>query len=186
VPVAFEVAQALELPLDVLVVRKLGVPGNPELALGAIASGGSCVLNDRIVTPLAIPDYVVRAVVTTQQKELERRERLYRGTIPFPDVAGRTVIVVDDGLATGSTMRAAVLALRKLNPRRIVVAVPTAPTEALAQVREVADDCFCCVSPNPFLAVGLSYEDFSQTSDEQVRELFARSGQRSLVIADSP
>jgi putative phosphoribosyl transferase len=171
VPVAFEVARALEAPLDVFVVRKLGVPGHEELAMGAVASGGACVLNDDVIGPLSIPDRVIRAVAARELQELERRERLYRGDRPPPDVRGRIVILVDDGLATGSTMRAAVAALRRLGPDLIVVAVPTAAPTTCAEIGLEADGCICCITPDPFYAVGVWYEDFSQTTDEEVRDL---------------
>jgi putative phosphoribosyl transferase len=175
VPVAFEVARALETPLDVFVVRKLGVPGHEELAMGAIASGGSCVLNEDVVRALRIPVQVTEAVAARELRELKRRERAYRGDRPAPDVRDRTVILVDDGLATGSTMRAAVAALRRLGPARIVVAVPTAAPETCEEFRHEADECICEITPEPFYAVGLWYEDFSQTSDDEVRDLLERS-----------
>ena len=177
VPVAYEVAKALHAPLDVFVVRKLGVPGHEEYAMGAIASGGVRVLNDEVVRRLGIPDTAVDAVTRYEQGELERRERLYRAGRPLPDLRGRTVIVVDDGLATGSTMLAAVRALRAQQPARIVVAVPTAAAETCAQLRSEADEVVCATTPEPFRAVGTWYDDFSQTSDEEVRELLARAEQ---------
>ena len=177
VPVAYEVAQALDTPLDVFVVRKLGLPGHEELAMGAVATGGVRVLNEPIVRGLSIPDDVIEAVAAREQAELARRERLYRGDRPPLDVRGRTVILVDDGLATGATMQAAIQALRQLHPARIVVAVPTAALETCDALRAKADDVVCAVTPDPFYAVGLWYEDFSQTSDDEVRELLARSAQ---------
>jgi predicted phosphoribosyltransferase len=174
VPVAFEVASRLNAPLDVLIVRKLGMPGDEELAVGAIASGGVTVLNDDLVDALAVPPNVVEAVAERERVELTRREQLYRGDRPALDVAGRTVIVVDDGLATGATMRAAVLALRKLSPARVVVAVPVAARQAVADLGRVADACVVVATPSPFFGVGLWYRDFSQTSDDEVRELLAR------------
>jgi len=177
VPVAYEVAQALDTPLDVFVVRKLGLPGHEELAMGAVATGGVRVLNEPIVRGLSIPDEVIEAVAAREQAELARRERLYRGDRPPLDVRGRTVILVDDGLATGATMQAAIQALRQLHPARIVVAVPTAALETCDALRAKADDVVCAVTPDPFYAVGLWYEDFSQTSDDEVRELLARSAQ---------
>jgi predicted phosphoribosyltransferase len=179
VPVAYEVAQALSAPLDVFLVRKLGVPGYEELAMGAIASGGVRVLNDQLVGGLRIPDYIVDEVARWEQQELARRERLYRGDRPPPDVRGRTVILVDDGLATGATMLAAVKALRQMQPARIVVAVPTASPETCEQLRAEVDDIICAITPEPFHAVGLWYEDFSQTTDEEVRDLLARSAEAS-------
>jgi len=174
VPVAYEVARALGVPLDVFVVRKLGIPGHEELAMGAVATGGVRVLNDQIVQRLGIPEYVIDAVAAREEQELARRERLYRGNRPPPDVRGRTVILVDDGLATGATMRAAVMALRQLQPARIVVAVPTASSETREELRPEVDDIVCAITPEPFLAVGHWYEDFSQTTDDEVRHLLAR------------
>src|SRR2546426_7618445 len=174
VPVAYEVARAVQAPLDVFLVRKLGVPGYEELAMGAVATGGVRVLNDDIVSGLRIPDYVVDAVTTWEQQELARREQLYRGDRPAPDVRGRSVILVDDGLATGATMHAAIEALRQLQPARIVVAVPTASPEACEEMRAKVDDVICAITPEPFEAVGRWYQDFSQTTDEEVRGLLAR------------
>ena len=182
VPVAYEVARSLQAPLDVFLVRKLGVPGYEELAMGAVATGGVRVLNDEIVNGLRIPDDVVDAVTAWQQQELARREQLYRGDRPAPDVRGRTVILVDDGLATGATMLAAVKALRQQQPARIVVAVPTASPETCEQLRAEVDDIICAITPEPFHAVGLWYEDFSQTKDEEVRDLLARSEQVTREI----
>ena len=177
VPVAYEVARALRAPLDVFIVRKLGVPGSEELAMGAVATGGVRVLNDQIVRRLGIPDDVIDAVTTWERQELARRERLYGGDRPLPDVRGRTVILVDDGLATGATMHAAIAALRQQQPDRVVVAVPTASREVCDEFRAEADDVICAITPEPFQAVGLWYEDFSQTSDDEVRELLARAAQ---------
>jgi len=171
VRVAFEVARALEAPLGVVVVRKLGVPGHKELAMGAIASGGIRVLNDDVVRHLNIPDRVIEAVTAQELRELHWRERAYRGDQPTPDVRGRAVILVDDGIATGSTMLAAIAALRRLEPARIIVAVPTAAPSTCDEIRRVADDCICEIMPEPFYAVGAWYEDFSQTTDEEVRDL---------------
>src|SRR4051794_7001715 len=175
VPVAYEVAKALNAPLDVFLVRKLGVPGQEELAMGAIASGGVRVLNEEVVRTLGIPDEVVDAVAAQEQRELERRDRLYRGKRPAPQVEGRTVILVDDGLATGSTMRAAVAALRRQRPARIVVAVPVGAPQTCEDFRDEADEAVCARTPEPFHAVGAWYEDFSQTTDEEVRELLGRA-----------
>lgn len=173
VPVASEIAQALHVPVDVFVVRKLGVPGHRELAMGAIASGGVRVLNDEVVQSLAIPDNAIDAVAAEEQRELERRERAYRGTRRLPEIRGRTVIIVDDGLATGSTMRAAVAALRQQNPARIVVAVPVAPPSTCRELQAEADDVVCLATPEPFSAVGLWYRDFTETSDAEVRDLLS-------------
>lgn len=175
VPVAYEVARALGAPLDVFVVRKLGVPGHEEYAMGAIATGGVRVLNEELVRTLGMPERVLDAVVAREQQELARRERLYRGQRPPPEVRGRTAILVDDGLATGATMQAAVKALRRLQPARIVVAVPTASPETCEQMRTEADEVICATTPEPFHAVGLWYQDFSQTTDDEVRELLARA-----------
>jgi erythromycin esterase-like protein/predicted phosphoribosyltransferase len=177
VPVGYEVARVLGAPLDVFLVRKLGVPGYEELAMGAVASGGLRVLNDDVVKSLRIPDHVIESVVAKEEKELARRERLYRGGRPFPDLTGRTVILVDDGLATGATMQAAVEALRQRQPARIVVAVPTASPEICEELRTKADEVICAVTPQPFYAVGFWYEDFSQTTDDEVRDLLARTQQ---------
>jgi predicted phosphoribosyltransferase len=175
VPVAYEVARALNAPLDVFLVRKLGVPGHEEFAMGAIATGGVRVLNAQAVRGLQIPEYVIEAVAAREQQELARRERLYRGDRPPPDVRCKTVILVDDGLATGATMQAAVRALRQQQAKRIVIAVPVAAPETCEMLREEVDDIICAVTPEPFHAVGLWYEDFSQTSDEEVRELLERA-----------
>ncbi|HXK59908.1 MAG TPA: phosphoribosyltransferase [Acidobacteriota bacterium] len=177
VPVAFEVAQKLHAPLDVFVVRKLGVPGQEELAMGAIASGGVRVWNEEVFQALTIPQEVIDEVVAREQEELRRRERLYRGDRPPINARDRTVILVDDGLATGSTMRAAILALRKQQPATLVVAVPTAAAQTCNELRALVDEIICPVTPEPFHAVGLWYEDFSQTTDEQVRDLLRRAWQ---------
>jgi putative phosphoribosyl transferase len=169
VPVAFEVARALEAPLDVFLVRKLGVPGQEELAMGAIASGGVRVLNHDVVDALRIPPSVIDAAAAREQAELERREGAYRGQRPPPALRGKTVILVDDGLATGSTMRAATAALRALGPARIVVAVPVAAQDSCEQVGREVDEILCATTPEPFLAVGRWYRDFSETTDHEVR-----------------
>ena len=175
VPVAYEVAQALRVPLDVFLVRKLGVPGQEELAMGAIATGGVRVLNDDVVRTLGIPQEALDAVAAQEQRELGRRERAYRGDRPAPDVRGRTVILVDDGLATGSTMRAAVAALRRQGPARVIVAVPVGAPQTCAEFGAEADEAVCARTPEPFHAVGLWYDDFSQTTDEEVYELLGRA-----------
>ena len=171
VPVASEVATALDAPLDVFVVRKLGVPGHEEYAMGAIATGGVVLLNDQVMRSAGVSDAALQRVLQDERRELERREERYRGDRPSPDVAGNTVILVDDGLATGSTMLAAVAALRAEQPARIVVAVPVASPDTCAAVRRAADDVVCSITPEPFYAVGLWYEDFSQTTDQEVRDL---------------
>lgn len=175
VPVGFEIAQALGAPLDVFVVRKLGVPGHEELALGAIASGPTVVLNDDVVRALRITRDMIEAVAAQESRELERRERAYRGDRPPVDPAGRTVILVDDGLATGATMRAAVRALRDKGAQRLIVAVPTAAPQTCDEFRSEVDEIVCAMTPEPFEAVGLWYEDFSQTTDEEVQELLKRA-----------
>src|ERR1700704_6511423 len=174
VPVAYEVARAVGAPLDVFVVRKLGVPGYEELAMGAVATGGVRVLNDQLIQRLGIPDHVINAVTARERQELARRERLYRDGRPPPDISGRTVILVDDGLATGATMHAAIEALRQQNPARIVVAVPTASPETCEEMKTKADDVICAITPEPFQAVGRWYRDFSQTTDEEVEALLSR------------
>ena len=175
VPVAYEVAKALHAPLDIFLVRKLGVPGHEELAMGAISTGGVRVINADVVDYLRIPARAVDAVVDTELRELERRERLYRGSRAEPDVSGKTLILVDDGLATGSTMRAAVEALRQQNPARIVIAVPVSAPETCDEYRMGVDEIICAQTPEPFMGVGMWYRDFSQTTDEEVREILARS-----------
>ena len=171
VPVAFEVARVLQAPLDLFLVRKLGVPGQEELAMGAIASGGVRVVNQEVVEALQIPVSIVDEVAAEEQRELARREAMYRGQRPPPEVHGRTVILIDDGLATGSSMRAAVRALRQQNPARLIVAVPTASRETCAAIAGEVDEIICALTPEPFYAVGLWYENFEQTADEEVRDL---------------
>ncbi len=171
VPVGFEIARALNAPLDVFLVRKLGVPGQEELAMGALASGGVRVFNEDLLARLGVSAATVDAVAAKEQEELERRERAYRGTRPPLPVAGRTVILADDGLATGASMRAAAVALAKLSPERIVAAVPVGAADVCARLREVADEVVCAETPEPLWAVGSWYDDFSQTTDEEVRDL---------------
>jgi predicted phosphoribosyltransferase len=175
VPVASVVARALGAPLDVFVVRKLGVPGQRELAFGAIASGGVCVLNQELVIGLGLEPRMINAAVAAEQEELQRRERAYRGGAPPLDLVGKTVVLVDDGLATGASMRAAVMALRARRPAQIVVAVPTAAPEACDALRDLADDVVCAETPAHFVAVGERYDDFRETSDEEVRTLLAEA-----------
>lgn len=181
VPVAFEVARALEAPLDVLLVRKLGLPGHEELAIGAVATGGIRILDEDLLAQFGISEEMLGLIAEREQRELLRREQAYRGAAPPRDVRGKTVILVDDGLATGSSMRAAVLALRQRAPARLVVAVPVAPPSTCAALREQADDVVCARTPEPFAAVGQWYEDFSQTSDEEVRQLLALGRERANV-----
>ena len=171
VVVASAVAAALRVPLEVFLVRKLGVPGREELAMGAIASGGVRVLNRDVVRLLGITDDAIEAVAQREQQELERREDLYRGQRPSVDLRGKTVVLVDDGLATGASMRAAVTAVKAREPSRVVVAVPTAAPEACAEIGHLVDEIVCTATPDPFGGVGAWYEDFSQTSDDEVRRL---------------
>lgn len=186
VPVAYEVARVLNAPLDVFVVRKLGVPGYEELAMGAVATGGVRVLNNEVVEGLGIPAPMIDAVATRERQELARRERLYRDDRPQPEVRGRTVILVDDGLATGATMYAAIEALRQQGPARIVVAVPTASPDTCEEMKSKADEVICAITPEPFHAVGRWYQEFSQTTDEEVRELLARQNKSDSEAAQSP
>jgi len=171
VPVGFEIATALGAPLDVFVVRKLGMPGHPELAIGAIASGGVRVLNEDLVHWYQLPDRVIEAIADEEQTELERREREYRGERPLIHLGGRTVILVDDGLATGASMRAAVQAVRAHQPARVVVAVPVGASDTCEAFADITDETICARTPEPFSAVGLWYRDFSQTTDDEVRKL---------------
>ena len=175
VPVAYEIARALNMPLDVFIVRKLGVPGYEELAMGAIASGGARVLNEEVVERLGVSPYQIDKAVEREQREIERREIEYRGDLPPINVRNRKVILVDDGLATGATMRAAVEALAVSSASQIIVAVPVGSIEAVARIRREADDVVCPLQPEDFQAVGQWYDDFAQTSDEEVRELLAES-----------
>ena len=179
VPVGFEVAEALEAPLDVFVVRKLGMPGHPEFAIGAIASGGVRVLNEDAVRTYRVSTAVIDAVAQQELAELERRDREYRGGLPLSDLRNRTVILVDDGLATGSTMRAAVQAVRALGPARVVVAVPVGAPDICEAFARIADETVCARTPEPFNAVGLWYRDFSQTTDDEVRRLLQQHAERS-------
>ena len=181
VPVAFEVAMALNAPLDIFVVRKLGVPGHEELAMGAIATGAVRVINDAVVQALNITPQVIDQVTVDERRELKRRERAFRDDRPAPAIANRIVILIDDGLATGATMRAAVQALRQQHPTRIVVAVPTAAPETCAAFRAEVDEIVCAVTPARFGGVGRWYQDFSQTTDEEVRALLQRAARRELV-----
>jgi len=175
VPVAEVVAQALGAALDIIIVRKLGLPGQEELAMGAIASGGGRALNEDLAEMLHLDEADIARVEARERRELERREKLYRGDRPAPAIKGRDVVLVDDGLATGATMRAAVAAVRSLGPARVIVAVPVAPAEAVARLREEADEVVCLATPEPFLAVGRWYRDFGQTSDAEVGAALARA-----------
>ncbi len=179
VPVAYEVARYLKAPLDVFTVRKLGVPGHQELAMGAIARGGLRILHEGVIRELGIPQETIDAVSQNEQYELERRERMYRGDRAAPPIEGHTVVIVDDGLATGSSMKAAVRALRQQNPARVIVAVPTAPAETCRELKDIADEVVCAVTPDPFFAVGGSYVDFSQTTDDEVRHLIEEANKMS-------
>jgi predicted phosphoribosyltransferase len=175
VPIGYEIARRLGAPLDVYVVRKLGVPGHEELAMGALASDGTCVVDDELIASLGIGAGALEAVVRREIEELRRREILYRDARPQPDIAGKTVIVVDDGLATGATMRAAATALRRRNPAAIVAAVPVAAPRTCASLRSVVDRVVCVHTPEPFHAVGLYYQNFEQTSDDEVRRLLSEA-----------
>jgi putative phosphoribosyl transferase len=185
IPVAYEVASALDAPLDVFVVRKLGAPGQPELAMGAIASGGVRILNEDVIDALHVPPEAVEFVAEAEQRELERREREYRGARPLPEVHGRAVIIVDDGLATGATMMAAIQALRRRDPSQIIAAAPTGAEETCQAIRTAADACVCLQCPSPFYGVGQSYADFSQTSDDEVRGLL-EAASRSHATGVTP
>ncbi|MHC5745243.1 MAG: phosphoribosyltransferase [Nostoc sp.] len=182
IPVAFEVAKTLNAPLDVLVVRKLGVPDQEELAMGAIASGGVRIVNKYIISLEKIPDEVIARVAAQEERELERRERLYRGNRPLRNLQGRTVILVDDGLATGATMWAAVVTVRKQQPAQIVIAVPVAAPETCQELETEIDEIVCISTPSPFQSVGLWYESFPQTTDEEVRDLLAKAAKNGEVI----
>lgn len=181
VPLAYEVAEALRAPLDVLVVRKLGVPGQEELAMGAVASGGVRVLYDAVVRELHIPEDEIDAVTSEEEFELKQREKLYRGDRPAMDVRGQIVILVDDGIATGSTARAAIAALRPRQPARIVLAVPVAPPESCEELDDEVDELVCLVRPKPFLAVGQWYRNFLPVSDAEVHDLIERASLREVA-----
>lgn len=174
VPVAYEVARALNAPMDLFLVRKLGTPGHRELAMGAIASGGVRVLNDDVVRWYGIPDAAIEAVASEEAEELQRRERAYRQDRPAPDLASKVVILIDDGLATGSTMRAAAQAVRVHHPSRVVVAVPVGARQTCAEIAGVADEVICARMPEPFSAVGQWYRDFEQTEDDEVHDLLLK------------
>jgi len=176
VPVGYEVARALDAPLDVFLVRKLGLPGHEELAIGAIASGGVRVHNEDAIRAFGVSQEEIDQVVARERQEMSRRERAYRGDRPPPDLRDRIVILVDDGLATGASMAAAAVAVRKLGPGRVVIAVPVGAADTCRAMRSVADEVVCARTPEPFFAVGTWYEDFEQTSDEEVSELLRKAG----------
>lgn len=178
VPVGYEIARQLGLPMDLLLVRKLGIPGHEELAMGAIGSGGVRVMNRELIESAGISEPRIQQVVQRENLELERRQLAYRGDRVFPDVENRTIILVDDGIATGATMRAAIRALRQMHPARVILAVPVAAADSLAHLGQQADDVICLNTPSPFGAVGNWYRDFSQTTDEQVREALHSAWQR--------
>jgi predicted phosphoribosyltransferase len=180
VPVAYEVALALNAPLDVFIVRKLGLPGREELAMGAVASGGVRVLNGDIIRLLSVPEEVINFVAKRELQELQRRETLYRGNRPTPEVRDRTVILIDDGLATGASMRAAIAGLRAQHPTRIVVAVPAAAPDICEAFRSEVDEVVCAITPEPFYGVGRWYEDFSQVTDEEVQMLLEKANHQYL------
>ena len=180
VPVAYEVARALGARLDIFIVRKLGLPGHEELAMGAVASGGVRILNRDIIRMFSIPDEVINFVVKRELQELQRREKLYRGNRPGPEVRDQTVILIDDGLATGASMRAAITGLRAQGPARIVVAVPAAAPEVCEAFREEVDEIVCAITPEPFYGVGRWYEDFTQVTDEEVKVLLEEASHQFL------
>lgn len=183
VPVAFEIAQALNAPLDVLVVRKLGVPEQEELAMGAIAAGGVRIINEHIVNLVKISEDTIARVAAQEERELERRELAYRGDRPFPDLQSRRVILVDDGLATGATMWAAVAAVKRQQPAEIIIAVPVAAAATCQELQKAVDKIACAATPEPFYSVGLWYEDFPQTTDDEVRELLAKAQTRQQPLS---
>lgn len=182
VPVGYEVARVLHAPLDVIIVRKLGVPGQEELALGAIASGGARVLNDDVVRMLALPEKVIDSVAAHERRELERREQLYRGDRPAHEVGGRTIILVDDGMATGATMRAAVAAVKQQQPAHIIIAVPVAASATCQELAAEVDNVVCVIRPEDFHAVSFWYERFSQTTDEEVADLLEQAETASTKV----
>jgi putative phosphoribosyl transferase len=186
VPVGYEVARALGAELDVFIVRKLGVPGQRELAMGAVASGGTVVVNSEVVRLLGLPPSAIDEAAAEARQEIERQEKLYRGSRPPTPVSGRDVILVDDGLATGSTMRAAARAVRAQKPRRLVIAVPVAPSSSCRDLADEADEVICLLTPEPFSAVGEWYVNFAQTNDDEVRDLLSRALSRSSPTAVQP
>jgi predicted phosphoribosyltransferase len=184
VPVAFEVARELNAPLDIFLVRKLGVPGREELAFGAIASGGVAVFNEKVVRALQLPDALIEVVIEKEQKELERREKVYRVNRPALDLEGKIAVIVDDGLATGATMKAAVAAVRTKKPKRIIVAAPVASRDTCDQIKQRSDDlCICAMTPEPFYGVGMWYRNFDQTTDEEVVEILEKAAKNEMIQA---
>ncbi len=182
VPVGYEVAVALHAPLDVFIVRKIGAPWNEELAIGAVASGGAWRLDQSIIYELGISQHDIERIVERESREVQRRERVYRGNIPFPNLDGRIVILVDDGLATGSSMLVAAEAIRRQSPNQLIVAAPVASESAAEAVRRIADDCVVLMMPEPLYGIGMYYEDFSQTTDDEVLTLLQRSAQEQHQI----
>ncbi|RMF25328.1 MAG: phosphoribosyltransferase [Cyanobacteria bacterium J083] len=175
VPIGYEIAKALNVPLDLCLVRKLGVPGHEELAMGAIATGGIMLLNENLVRSLRISPQAIQEVVIKEQKELKRRDQLYRGDRPAPDLTGRTVIIVDDGIATGSTLKAAIAAIKQQKPEKIIVAVPVAPPDVCQELKNEVDEVVCLLTPEWLYSISLWYDDFSPTTDEEVRRLLAET-----------
>lgn len=173
VPVAYEVAKALRLPLDIFIARKLGFPGHEEFAMGAIASGNTLFLNRALIEQARIPEDIINSVIEKEKQELARREKTYRNNRPFPDLRGKTVLLIDDGIATGFSLRAAIAGLKMLQPKRVVIAVPVAAADTLAELRGLVDEIVCPLQPANLQAVGLWYQNFSQTSDEEVMELLS-------------
>ncbi|HEY7417157.1 MAG TPA: phosphoribosyltransferase [Ktedonobacteraceae bacterium] len=184
VPVAFEVARALQAPLDVMIVRKLGVPGQEELAMGAVASGGVCVLNESVAQMLHIPKEVFNRIAAQKRREVEQRERLYRGDRPASGIHGRIIILIDDGVATGATMRAAVAAVRQGQPARIIIATPVAEATMCEALKPLVDELVCFSRPEVFFAVGLWYRHFTQTTDEEVRNLLAQAARERQLASE--
>ena len=184
VPVAYEVAKVLHAPLDICIVRKLGVPGHKELAMGAIAKGGIMLLDKDLAQSLGISQKEIEQVVVREWQELERRDRLYRGSRPIPDLDNRSIILVDDGIATGSTLKAALSIIKQRQPKRIVVAVPVAPPEVCNELREEVDEVVCLLTPEWLYAIGLWYDDFSPTTDDEVGNLLARNVRESKATSD--
>jgi putative phosphoribosyl transferase len=186
VPVAFEIARALRAPLDVMIVRKLGVPGQEELAMGALASGGVCLLNEDVIRLVGLSKKTIGQVIAREQHEVERRERLYRGNRPAPNIRGWTVILVDDGLATGATMAAAVAAVRQQQPAAIIIAVPVAASTTCAEFEAEGEQVVCLIRAEPFVAVSLWYRDFPQTTDEEVRALLEQATHQWMGAPQQP